>query len=120
MATILIAEDSPTEATMFRQAFESKNHTVIHATNGAEAVTLVSENNPDAVVLDVIMPQLDGFQVCRRLRSDPRFEKLPIIMVSTRNQESDRFWGMKQGANEYLGKPFDVDVLVSRVEAMLG
>ncbi len=114
MARILVADDSTTELTMIREILKETSHEVLTASDGAEAEAMVQNEPVDLVILDVIMPKKNGFQVCRDLRTDARFKELPIIMVSSKNQESDRAWGLKQGATEYLTKPFEpIDLLVA-------
>jgi len=114
VARILVADDSTTELTMFREILKETSHEVLTASDGAEAEATVQNEPVDLVILDVIMPKKNGFQVCRDLRTDARFKELPIIMVSSKNQESDRAWGLRQGATEYLTKPFEpIDLLVA-------
>jgi len=102
---ILVVDDSPTQLNMMRAPFEENGYQVITATDGEEAVSMVETENPQLVVLDVIMPKLNGFQACRKIKS--MNQDLPIILLTSKNQKSDEFWGMKQGADVYMTKPFD-------------
>ncbi len=119
MASILIADDSPTEVLLFQQIMQTLGHETIVARDGEEAERLIVERVPDLVILDVVMPQKDGYQVCRRIRREDRLKHIKVIIVSTRNQESDKYWGMRQGADAYFGKPFDISDLVEIVRNLL-
>ncbi len=114
MARILVAEDSATELHMIKDILKETSHEVIMAVDGEEAERKARTESVDLVILDVIMPKKNGFQVCRNLRADEKLKGLPIIMISSKNQESDKAWGLKQGATEYLTKPFTpLDLLVA-------
>ena len=102
---ILVVDDSPTQLNMMRAPFEENGYQVITATDGEEAVAMVETEHPQLVVLDVIMPKLNGFQACRKIKMIK--ENLPIILLTSKNQKSDEFWGKKQGADVYMTKPFD-------------
>ncbi len=112
---ILIVDDSATEMAVMTSSLKAEGFDVITATNGDEALDRLERESPDAIVLDVIMPGKNGFQLCRQIRSDSRWAALPIVMVTSKDQESDRFWGMKQGASEYITKPFEPANLVAAV-----
>ena len=116
--TILIADDSPTQRRALQRALVSLGHKLILAEDGEEAERLAREHNPDLLVLDVVMPGKNGFALCRELRSEPEFASIPVIIVTSKDQDADRFWGEKQGADEYLVKPFepeDLRVAVTRL-----
>ena len=114
MSKILVAEDSATELQLIKDILKETSHEVITAGDGEEAEARVRNEAVDMVILDVIMPKKNGFQVCRDLRMDQRFKDLPIIMVTSKDQESDKVWGLKQGATEYITKPFTpLDLLVA-------
>ncbi len=119
MAKILIAEDSPTAAEMLRRTIVPLGHDVVMANDGQNAEALIRKEKPDLVILDIIMPKINGFQLCRSLRADPEFKDLPILVITSMDRESDRYWGMKQGANEYLVKPVDQKVLVEKIQVYL-
>jgi twitching motility two-component system response regulator PilH len=104
--TILVVDDSPTEMRLVLNALSGKGHRLITATDGDQALELARREQPRLVVLDVVMPGKNGFQVCRALKSAPETEKIPVILLTSKNQESDKFWGLKQGADEYITKPF--------------
>lgn len=114
MAKILVAEDSVTELQLIMGILREAGHEVIAASDGEEAEQKARAEAVDMVILDVIMPKKNGFQVCRDLRKDDKLKDVPIIMVSSKNQESDRAWGLKQGATEYITKPFTpLDLLIA-------
>ncbi len=120
MAKILIAEDSPTAAEMLRRTIVPLGHEVVLANDGQNAEELIRKEKPDLLILDIIMPKVNGFQLCRSLRADPEFKDLPILVITSMDRESDRYWGMKQGANEYLVKPVDSELLVEKIQSYLG
>jgi twitching motility two-component system response regulator PilH len=119
MAKILIAEDSPTSVELLRRALAPLGHQIVVAQDGEETQAKLCSERPDLVILDIIMPKGNGFQLCRAIRSDPTLQRIPIIVVTSMNRESDRYWGLKQGADEYLVKPVDPSVLVEKVRAYL-
>ena len=115
MQRILIVDDSPTQQSAIRQPLEATGYQVVVASAGDEGLNRL-ENEPfDLLVLDVIMPGKNGFQICRQIRRDERWAELPILMVTSKDQDADRFWGLKQGATEYITKPFEPDNLLAAV-----
>ncbi len=119
MAKILIAEDSPTAVELIKRTLNPLGHQIVIANDGENAERLILDEKPDLIILDIIMPRMNGFQLCRSLRSNPGFKDLPIIMITSMDRESDRYWGLKQGASEYLVKPVDPNLLLERVKAYL-
>ena len=113
--TILIVEDSATDMRMVTAALQGTGHNIITAVDGEEAIAKARKEHPNLVLLDVILPGKNGFQVCRDLKTSPETKDIPVIIISSKNQESDRFWGMKQGAVEYLTKPFGEAELLAAV-----
>lgn len=116
---ILVIEDDPSAVRLESYILEQEGYRVITATNGLEGLKKAKEEEPDLVVLDVMLPGLDGFQVCRRLRVMPRSKRLSILMLSAKAQEIDRVTGLKAGADEYLTKPADPADLVTSVQNLL-
>ena len=112
---ILVVDDSATEMAVMSSSLKAEGFDVLTAANGEEALTHLEMITPDAIVLDVIMPGRNGFQLCRQIRNDERWSKVPIVLVTSKDQESDRFWGMKQGASDYITKPFAPASLVAAV-----
>jgi len=118
-ATILIVEDSPTVLRMASAALEDGGFRVLTATDGEAALQLVKREKPDLIVLDIILPKINGFQVCRHLKNDPASRHIKILLLSSKSGESDRYWGLRQGADDYLTKPFEPEGLVSTVTRLL-
>jgi twitching motility two-component system response regulator PilH len=116
MAKILIADDSLAELQIFQQALSSTGHTIVTVMDGEAAEEKMRTEKIDLIVLDVLMPKKNGFQVCRDIKSNAQFKNIPVIMVTSKDQASDKFWGMKQGADEYLTKPFKPEDLVKAVK----
>jgi len=119
-AKILVVDDSPTELQLMVDPLIAQGYHVITATDGIEALKTAKQERPALILLDVLMPRKNGFQVCRQLKTDPATRDIKIIMVSSKSQESDRFWGLKQGADEYLAKPFNDEDLLSHISALIG
>jgi len=116
MAKILIADDSLAEIQIFQQALKPMGHTFVTVMDGEAAEEKLKSEKIDLIILDVIMPKKNGFQVCRDIKSSDRLKNIPVIMVNSKDQESDKFWGMKQGADEYLTKPFKPEDLLKAVK----
>jgi DNA-binding response OmpR family regulator len=113
--TILVVDDSPTDLRVITGPLLDKGYRVITAVDGEEALEKAIQEHPRLIVLDVILPKKNGFQVCRQLKTSPDTQDIKIIMLTSKSQDSDRFWGLKQGADEYLTKPFDEAELLSNV-----
>jgi len=119
VAQILIVDDSPTELHVLKGMLEKNGHQVITAGNGEQGVQTAKDNHPDLILMDVVMPGLNGFQATRQLSRDASTRDIPIIIVSTKSQETDRVWGMRQGARDYLTKPVAEADLMAKVSALL-
>ena len=114
MSRILIADDSVTDLEYIKEILKETGHELITAMDGMEAEEKARTGDVDLIILDVIMPKKNGYQVCRDLKKDEKFKKIPIIMVTSKSQESDKFWGMRQGADEYITKHFEpIDLLLA-------
>ena len=120
MALILIADDSPTEIYLLKKILEKHGHKIIVAEDGQQAIELTHSKKPDLILMDVVMPNLNGFQTTRQLSKDPGTRNIPIIIVSSKDQETDKLWGLRQGAKGYLSKPTNEKMLVSKVDKLLG
>ena len=118
-ATILIVDDEPAQLELLRYNLEKAGFTTAHADNGRAAIDLVEDMNPDLVVLDWMMPEASGIDVCRELRARSGTRFLPIIMLSARGEDGDRALGLDSGADDYISKPFSPRELVARVKALL-
>ena len=119
MAKVLVVDDSPTELRMVLEALKDKGHDISTAVDGEEALKKAAEVMPKVMVLDIILPKKNGFQVCRQLKTSPETKEIKIILLSSKSQDSDRFWGLKQGADAYMTKPFDLEELSKTVDSML-
>ena len=116
---ILVVEDSPTYLRKIADFLLGLGYEVITAIDGEEALEKAARENPSLIVLDVILPKKNGFQVCRQLKTSPGTQDIKILMITSKSQDSDRFWGLKQGADEYITKPFDNSDLVATVAKLL-
>ncbi|MEM1206025.1 MAG: response regulator [Acidobacteriota bacterium] len=119
MARILIVDDSATDRAVLREALANKGHDISSANDGAEAIEAVQRDRPDLVLLDVVMPGDNGFKVCRKLKKAGGAGGVRVVLVTSKDGESDRFWGMKQGADAYLTKPFATDDLLRTVDQLI-
>ena len=116
----MIIDDSPTEIHILRRILEKAGFEVESALDGEQGIALAREFHPDVILMDVVMPVLNGFQATRRLHNDPETSDIPVIMVTTKDQETDKSWGMRQGAQAYLVKPVSAGELLARIEEVLG
>ncbi|NJM46066.1 MAG: response regulator [Alkalinema sp. RU_4_3] len=119
MSTVLVVEDSVTQREMITDLLKGSGLSVTVATDGVEALEHIDGHRPDLIVLDIVMPRMNGYEVCRRLKSDPKTQDLPVVMCSSKGEEFDRYWGMKQGADAYIAKPFQPTELVGTVKQLL-
>jgi twitching motility two-component system response regulator PilH len=119
MALILIVDDSPTEVHVMQQALERHGYRTATATDGAEGVRLARQMRPDLIFMDIVMPGVNGYQATRALVNDPDTRSIPIVMVTSKGQEADKAWGLRQGAIDYLVKPVSPDQLVEKAQAAL-
>ncbi len=120
MAKVLIVDDSPTETHKLTSMLEKHGHTVTCAANGEEGVEKARRELPDVVLMDVVMPGLNGFQATRQLSRTPETASIPVIIVTTKDQETDRVWGMRQGAKQYLTKPVSEAELIKAITHLCG
>ena len=120
MARVLIVDDSPTEVHVLRTILEQNGHHVTAADNAEEGIALAKEKMPDLILMDVVMPGMNGFQATRALTKDEKTSVIPIIIVTTKDQETDRVWGLRQGAKDYISKPVAADELLNKINMLLG
>ena len=116
--TILIVDDSPTERHVLSELLTQNGYQVITAENGEEGVEKAKSEQPDLILMDVVMPGQNGFQLTRAISRDPQYADVPIIMCTSKNQETDRVWGMRQGARGYITKPVDPAELQAKIDAL--
>lgn len=119
MARIFIVDDSPTEIHVLKAMLEKSGHEVDSADNAEQGIEQITANQPDLVLMDVVMPGMNGFQATRALTKAPETENIPIIIVTTKDQETDKMWGLRQGAKDYITKPVDEAVLAEKLNALL-
>ena len=114
---ILLVDDSKTELHFLSDVLTKRGYSVRTAENGEEAMRRLGEDRPDLILMDVVMPGQNGFQLTRSITRDPRWSTVPVIMCTSKNQETDKVWGMRQGARDYIVKPVDADELVAKIKA---
>jgi len=119
MSTILVVEDTLTQAEIITGSLRNAGFMTILATNGVEARSHISQQKPSAIILDVVLPNESGFELCRELKDKPDTKDIPIVMCSTKSGEMDKFWGMKQGASAYLTKPINIAELVRTIKLLV-
>ena len=119
MSTVLVVEDSVAQREMIIGLLKGNGLKVTVASDGVEALAHIQGDLPDLVVLDIVMPRMNGYEVCRRIKSDPATQNLPVVLCSSKGEEFDRYWGMKQGADAYIAKPFQPTELVGTVKQLL-
>ena len=119
MALVLVVDDSSADLYLYRTLLEREGHRVITADNGEEAVKRAKADKPDLVLMDVVMPGMNGFQATRKLSKDPETADIPVVIVSNKDQESDRVWGLRQGARDYLVKGASRGDVLAKVRSVL-
>ncbi|GAB6173525.1 response regulator [Paradesulfitobacterium aromaticivorans] len=119
MAVILVVDDEESIQELLRYNLEKEGYKVLAARDGLEALERVGKDQPDLVVLDVMLPHMDGMEVCRQLRLNPKFRELPVIMLTAKGEEIDKVLGLELGADDYMTKPFSPRELVARIKARL-
>jgi twitching motility two-component system response regulator PilH len=120
MAKVLIVDDSETQLYSLSKIVEGEGHEVITASGGEEAVRAAADHLPNLILMDVVMPDLNGFQATRKISKNASTANIPVIFVTTKDQETDRIWGMRQGAHAYLTKPIDKKALIEAMKDALG
>lgn len=116
---ILVVDDSPTERFFLADLLHKNGYDVLTAESGEQGVAVAKTGVPDLILMDVVMPGLNGFQATRQLARDPGTQKIPVILCTTKNQETDRVWGMRQGAVEYVVKPVIAEELLGKISALV-
>jgi twitching motility two-component system response regulator PilH len=114
---ILLVDDSKTELHVLSELLTKKGYKVRTAENGEEALKRLQEEKPDLILMDVVMPGQNGFQLTRAITRDPEFSNVPVIICTSKNQETDRVWGMRQGARDYVVKPVNPEELLAKIKA---
>lgn len=119
MARVLIVDDSPTETYKLTSMLEKNGHAVVTAETGEDGVSIAKKEMPDVVLMDIVMPGLNGFQATRQLKKNSETANIPIIIVTTKDQETDRVWGLRQGAKAYLTKPIEEKLLMDTISQVM-
>ena len=119
MARILIVDDSPSQLLGIKRIVEKLGHEALTAEDGAAGVDAAKREVPDLILMDVVMPNLNGFQATRAITREPTTKHIPVILVTTKDQETDRMWGMRQGAKAYITKPFSESELLEIIQSTL-
>lgn len=119
MAKILVVDDSPTEMLRFREILVKHGFEMVEADNGEDGCAKAIEVMPDVVIMDIVMPEMNGFQATRKITREPKTAYIPVVIVSTKNQETDRVWGKRQGAKEYLTKPINEEELIKVIRSVM-
>jgi twitching motility two-component system response regulator PilH len=114
-----VVDDSPTEVHIFKKILEKQGYQTLVAKDGQEGVDMANQVGPDLIIMDVVMPVLNGFQATRQLKNNDKTAAIPVIMVTTKDQQTDINWGMRQGANEYMVKPVAPAELLNKIKALL-
>lgn len=119
MKTILVIDDSPTEAQSVSKILEGAGFNVAWASDAAQGIEMAHDVNPDLILMDVVMPGMNGFQATRKIARDPKAKDIPVIMLTTKDQQTDIVWGYKQGAKAYIIKPADPQELLKEINALI-
>lgn len=119
MSTVLIVDDSSALREMIAGLLINAGMTILEAKDGAEAQKKIEVNTPDLVVLDIVMPNMNGYELTRWIKNNPKTKDVPVVICSSKGEEFDRYWGMKQGADAYIAKPFRPNEMVETVKQLL-
>ncbi|MDO5504718.1 MAG: twitching motility response regulator PilH [Pseudoxanthomonas suwonensis] len=119
MTRILIVDDSPSQLLGIKRIVEKLGHEALTAEDGAQAIEAARTHLPDMILMDVVMPNLNGFQATRTIARDEATRHIPVVLVTTKDQETDRVWGLRQGAKAYLSKPFTEDELTRTIQEVM-
>jgi chemotaxis family two-component system response regulator PixH len=119
MTTILVVEDTPSEQTLITEMLRDSGYRVVLANNGQEALSQLEQVNPDVVITDLVMPGMSGLELCRNLKRNPNTKNLPVLACTSKNQELDKLWGMKQGIDVYITKPYTKDDILRALRSVI-
>lgn len=117
---VLIVDDSPAESVLMQSFLQGAGYSAVSLSDPLRIEQTLASEHPQLILLDVVMPGRNGFQACRELKSSQEFGNIPIVLVSSKNGESDKFWGMQQGADGYVIKPFTGPQLIGEVQRLIG
>ncbi|HXG44074.1 MAG TPA: response regulator [Gemmatimonadales bacterium] len=116
--TVLIIDDDPDQRRLLERTLATRGYRVLLAADGEAGLALAVTGRPDAIVLDVMMPRLNGFQTCRRLKAEPATASVPVVMLTAKDQPADEYWAREVGANEYLTKPVEISALLDLLDRL--
>lgn len=116
---ILIVDDEPDIVQTIQFHLETGGFECLVASDGEEALSFVKRNEPDLIILDVMLPKTNGYQICRELKRNPETRNIPVVMLSAKSQQSDQFWGKEVGATDYITKPFEMEELMEKIRGFL-
>lgn len=119
MAKILVVDDSPSEMAKFREILTRHQHEIIEAYTGDEGIQKAIDLQPNVILMDIVMPEMNGFQATRKITRHPATQHIPVVIVSTKSQETDRVWGKRQGAKDYLTKPVNEAQLLQVIQSVM-
>lgn len=119
MTRVLIVDDSPTETHLLKEMLQEEGFQVSVAETGEQGIAMAREQAPDVILMDIVMPGVNGFQATRKLSNDPATSAIPIVIISTKDQDTDRIWAKRQGARDYIAKPVTKDVLLEKIRGVL-
>ncbi len=120
MVKVLVVEDTLAQMDLIKLYLKEGGYSVLTANNAKDGLALLDSEKPDVVITDVVMEGMNGFEMCRAIKKNPATEKVPVIACTSRNTDLDRMWGMKQGVDAYIGKPFTSEELVRAVRSVVG
>jgi twitching motility two-component system response regulator PilH len=120
MITVLVVEDTPSEQQLITSYLKESGYSVIPVNNGSDALATALQQKPDVIITDVVMPGMNGLELCRSLKKNEATKSLPVIACTSKNQELDRLWGMKQGIDVYVTKPFTKEEIVRAIRSVIG
>jgi two-component system, chemotaxis family, response regulator PixH len=120
MVKVLVVEDTPSQMNLIMLYLKEGGYLVLTANNAKDGLEILSKEKPDVVITDVVMEGMNGFEMCRSIKKNPETEKIPVIACTTRNTDLDRMWGMKQGVDAYVGKPFTSEEIIRAVRSVAG
>ena len=115
---ILVVDDSATERYMLKDLLTKAGYDVVSSENGEDAIVKAKQVKPDLILMDVVMPGLNGFQATRAISRDPETKSIPVIMCTSKSQETDKIWGLRQGARDYVVKPVDRELLLAKIASL--
>ena len=115
---VLVVDDSPTDAHLLTSILLMNGYSPITASSGEDALRVAKDEHPDLILMDIVMPGMNGFQATRALNKDPETSHIPIVIISSKDQPTDKLWGIRQGAKDYISKPIDESVLLKKIQSL--